>query len=95
MIARSKYLLLLLAACSLGGCSLGPTELLIILVIVVLLFGATRLPALGRALGDTVKSFRDSTKEALDDKKRSDERKDSEAVRIEEAKVERDEKKND
>lgn len=38
--------------------SLGPFELLIILAIVLVLFGATRLPLLGRALGDTVRNFK-------------------------------------
>ncbi|MFN8103451.1 MAG: twin-arginine translocase TatA/TatE family subunit [Acidimicrobiia bacterium] len=38
-----------------GG--LGPTELLIILGIVVLLFGATRLPKLARSLGESKKEF--------------------------------------
>ena len=39
-------------------CGLGTWELLIVLAIVVLLFGATRLPQLGKALGDTVKNFK-------------------------------------
>jgi sec-independent protein translocase protein TatA len=38
--------------------SLGLPELLIILAIVVLLFGAARLPQLGKALGDTVRNFK-------------------------------------
>jgi sec-independent protein translocase protein TatA len=39
-------------------CGLGTWELLIVLAIVVLLFGATRLPQLGKALGDTVRNFK-------------------------------------
>jgi sec-independent protein translocase protein TatA len=39
---------------------LGPTELLIILVIVFLIFGAYRLPQLGSGLGQAIKGFRDS-----------------------------------
>lgn len=38
---------------------LGTTELVIILVIVLLLFGAKRLPELGRGLGKGMRSFRD------------------------------------
>ncbi|MCE7949184.1 MAG: twin-arginine translocase TatA/TatE family subunit [Chloroflexi bacterium CFX4] len=38
--------------------SLGPTELLIILVIVVVLFGAGRIGRLGRELGTAVREFR-------------------------------------
>ena len=38
---------------------LGTSELVIILVIVLLLFGAKRLPELGRGLGKGIRSFRD------------------------------------
>ena|SRR5437016_14562794 len=38
--------------------SLGPTELIIILVIVLLLFGTTRLPKLARSLGEASKEFK-------------------------------------
>ncbi|WP_027882519.1 twin-arginine translocase TatA/TatE family subunit [Meiothermus rufus] len=36
----------------------GPTELLIILLIVVLLFGAKKLPELARGLGQSAREFR-------------------------------------
>lgn len=39
-------------------CGLGTWELLIVLAIVVLLFGAARLPQLGKALGETVRNFK-------------------------------------
>jgi sec-independent protein translocase protein TatA len=42
---------------------LGATELLIILVIVILIFGATRLPQIGRGLGEGIKNFRGALKE--------------------------------
>jgi sec-independent protein translocase protein TatA len=42
---------------------LGPTELLIILGVIVLLFGATRLPQLARSLGDSMKEFKKATRE--------------------------------
>ncbi len=38
--------------------NLGPMELLILLVIVMLLFGAARLPKLARSLGQSSKEFR-------------------------------------
>ena len=44
--------------------NLGPTELIIILVIVMLLFGATRLPKLARSLGEASKEFKDGIKES-------------------------------
>jgi sec-independent protein translocase protein TatA len=38
----------------------GPTELLIIVLIIVLLFGAKRLPDLGKSLGDGIRNFKKS-----------------------------------
>ena len=46
---------------------LGPTLLVIILVIVMLLFGAKRLPDLAGSIGTSMKEFRKATKDALDD----------------------------
>ena len=43
--------------------TLGPTELIIILVIVILIFGAGKLPELGGALGKTMREFKSATKE--------------------------------
>ncbi len=42
---------------------LGFPELLIILVIVVLLFGAGRLPQIGSGIGEGIKNFKKSMKE--------------------------------
>jgi sec-independent protein translocase protein TatA len=39
---------------------LGTTEILIILVVAVLIFGATRLPALGKSLGTGMRNFQKS-----------------------------------
>lgn len=46
---------------------LGYQELLIILVIVLILFGATRLPELARSLGSSVKEFKKGINEAKAD----------------------------
>jgi sec-independent protein translocase protein TatA len=43
--------------------NLGPTELIIILVIVLIIFGAGRLPELGGALGKGIKEFKSASKE--------------------------------
>ncbi len=39
---------------------LGVTELIIILVIVIVLFGASRLPQIGRGLGEGISNFKKS-----------------------------------
>ena len=50
--------------------NLGPWEILLILVVVLILFGAKRLPELARGLGQGVNEFRDavdsSKKEIID-----------------------------
>ena len=50
--------------------NLGPWEILLILVVVLLLFGAKRLPELARGLGQGINEFRDavdsSKKEIID-----------------------------
>lgn len=43
--------------------SVGPLELIIILVVVLLLFGPKNLPKLGKSLGATVKSIREGMDE--------------------------------
>jgi sec-independent protein translocase protein TatA len=45
---------------------LGTTELIIILVIVMLIFGAGKLSSIGGALGKGIKEFRQATKEIED-----------------------------
>lgn len=42
---------------------LGATELIIILVIVIILFGASRLPEIGKGIGEAIKNFKKSTSE--------------------------------
>src|SRR3954471_1335302 len=39
---------------------IGPPELLIVLVIILVIFGPKRLPGLGRSLGSGMREFRDS-----------------------------------
>jgi sec-independent protein translocase protein TatA len=41
---------------------LGSTELIVILVIVLLLFGGAKLPSLARGLGQSIKEFKKSAK---------------------------------
>ncbi|MCX2726602.1 twin-arginine translocase TatA/TatE family subunit [Thermomicrobium sp. 4228-Ro] len=44
--------------------NLGWQELLIILFIVVIIFGASKLPEIGRGLGQSIREFRQAAREA-------------------------------
>jgi sec-independent protein translocase protein TatA len=74
----------------------GPMELIIVLVVILLLFGAKRIPELARGLGSGVREFKAGTKEGqLEDKNEKDGDKDEEGVTSEtktedEAKLESD-----
>ncbi|HET8578341.1 MAG TPA: twin-arginine translocase TatA/TatE family subunit [Methylomirabilota bacterium] len=57
---------------------LGYQELLLILVIVLILFGAQRLPDLARSLGSSVKEFKKGINEAAKDESTSAAKKDDE-----------------
>lgn len=47
--------------------SLGPTEIILILLVLVLLFGAKKLPELARGSGRALRIFKAETKGLLDD----------------------------
>jgi sec-independent protein translocase protein TatA len=51
---------------------LGMPELLVILVIVVIIFGANRLPQLGEGLGKAIKGFKKGLSEAHDEAGKKD-----------------------
>ena len=46
---------------------LGPTEIAIIVCVIIVLFGAKRLPELGRSLGQGIKEFRHASKTLIED----------------------------
>jgi len=46
---------------------LGPLEIGIIVLVLLLLFGATRLPKLGQAMGKTISEFRSGLRAAADE----------------------------
>ncbi len=48
--------------------SIGPLEIVIVLVIVLVIFGPKRLPDLGRSLGTGMREFKDSITGKDDDK---------------------------
>lgn len=78
--------------------TIGAPELIIALVVILLLFGAKRIPELARGLGSGVREFKAGTKEGqLEDKKgkeKADEKADEEGVtteaRTDEAKLDSD-----
>jgi sec-independent protein translocase protein TatA len=45
----------------------GPTELIIILVVVMIIFGVGRLPEIGGAMGKAIREFRSTVSGAKDD----------------------------
>ena len=57
----------------------GVTELIIILVIVVVIFGPTQIPKLTKMFGKSVKNFRDGMSDENTEKKEDAEKKDKDA----------------
>jgi sec-independent protein translocase protein TatA len=51
---------------------IGMPELIIILVIILIIFGAGKLPEIGGGMGKAIRNFRNATTEA--DKKKADEK---------------------
>lgn len=51
---------------------LGTTELLVILVLVLIIFGAGKLPQVGKSLGEGLRNFKDGMKDGAADKKDGD-----------------------
>ena len=50
---------------------IGLPEMLIILVIIMLIFGASRLPEIGKGIGQGIKNFKSSMKDPVDSQKNS------------------------
>jgi sec-independent protein translocase protein TatA len=59
---------------------IGPTELIIILVIILVLFGGARLAGLGKSTGRAIREFKEETKGLGDEQKPEDEVVDAEVV---------------
>ncbi len=55
---------------------LGMPELIVILVIIVIIFGAGKLPEIGSGIGKGIKNFKDATKKeetkSIDDESKDD-----------------------
>lgn len=58
-----------MASLAIGPLGLGPLELLIILGIVVVLFGATRIGDIGKGVGRGIREFRREIKEGSEEDK--------------------------
>ncbi len=56
---------------------LGMPELIIILVIIVIIFGAGKLPEIGSGIGKGIKNFKDATKDNEKKKALEDDNKES------------------
>ena len=54
---------------------IGMPELLVILLIALLVFGAARLPQIGRALGKTINELQKGLKEGAEEDKKEEEKK--------------------
>jgi len=52
--------------------AIGPWQIALIVVIVLLLFGGKKIPELMRGLGSGIKEFKDASKEEKEDKKIDD-----------------------
>jgi sec-independent protein translocase protein TatA len=48
---------------------IGFAELMVLLAIIVIIFGANKLPQLGRGLGSAIRNFKDGIKEGDSDQK--------------------------
>ena len=50
------------------GIGFGIPELVVILIIFLLLFGASRLPELGKGIGKGIKNFKEATRDGISEK---------------------------
>lgn len=60
--------------------NLGPMELFFIFLIVVVLFGASRLPGIGRGIGEGIKNFKKGLKS--DDQERLEDQREKSEHRV-------------
>ena len=70
----------------------GPTELIIILIIVLLIFGAKRLKNIGSDLGGAISGFKKSMKEGENEADAGDSMKDKDGGRVIDGEVTRKDK---
>ena len=59
--------------CAMGG--IGPMSLIIIGIVALLIFGPKKLPELGKAMGSTLREFKNATRGLADDDEHEKEKK--------------------
>ena len=47
---------------------IGFPELIVILVIIIMIFGANRLPDIGRGIGKGIRNFKEATRDGINDR---------------------------
>jgi sec-independent protein translocase protein TatA len=67
--------------------NLGAPELIIIALVILLLFGATRLPKLGKSMGQSIKGFKDGLNDGSEDDEIVDVKRDATAEPKDDAKA--------
>ncbi len=65
--------------------NIGATELVLVLALALIIFGPGKLPDLGKAVGKTIKEFRRSSMEIMDDAESGASKEKSEGTQITEA----------
>ncbi|WP_097040391.1 MULTISPECIES: twin-arginine translocase TatA/TatE family subunit [Salinicoccus] len=55
--------------------AVGPVSLIVIAVVALIIFGPKKLPQFGRAVGSTLKEFKDATRGLADDDDEEEEKK--------------------
>ncbi len=62
-----------------GFSSIGPVEIMLIFLVILLLFGAKKLPELARGLGKGIREFKNATKQVEDEFEKLEDDKDSDS----------------
>lgn len=58
-----------------GVLGMGPTELIVILVILLVLFGGSKLPSLAKGMGQSIKEFKKASKDDPEEDKAAEAKK--------------------
>ncbi len=70
-----------------GLASIGIPSLILILIVALLIFGPKKLPEIGKAFGQTLKEFKKSTNELMNDEPDSDKPKNTNLENKEETEI--------